>query len=220
MTKKQAVAYYRTSSATNVGADKDSERRQREAVTHYAASAKIEVVQEFYDAAVSGADPIQGRPGFVELLEYCQEHDVANVIVETANRFARDLVVQETGYTYLRDRGLTLIPADAPDHFTTDDPMKTAIRQILGVIAQLDKAMTVAKLRGARDRVRAERGRCEGRKPVPEETVAMARKLARRSPRTGKRRSLRDIAAQLARAGRTSGDGKPYRPGSVALMIR
>jgi|SoiMetStandDraft_2_1073263.scaffolds.fasta_scaffold339425_1 hypothetical protein len=31
-----AVAYYRTSSAGNVGADKDSEKRQREAVQSYA----------------------------------------------------------------------------------------------------------------------------------------------------------------------------------------
>jgi hypothetical protein len=82
-----------------------------------------------------------------------------------------------------------------------------------------NKAMTVAKLKGARDRVRAERGRCEGRKPVPEETVVLARKLARRSPKTGKRRSLRDIAAELAKVGKTSGDGNPYRPGSIALMI-
>ena len=52
-----AVAYYRTSSATNVGEDKDSLRRQQEAVTSYAANKDINVVEEFYDAAVSGADP-------------------------------------------------------------------------------------------------------------------------------------------------------------------
>ncbi|RWI29279.1 MAG: serine recombinase, partial [Mesorhizobium sp.] len=33
---RQAVAYLRTSSAANVGADKDSERRQREAVEAFA----------------------------------------------------------------------------------------------------------------------------------------------------------------------------------------
>ena len=50
-----AVAYFRTSSAANVGTDKDSEARQRDAVTAYARSAKLEVVAECYDAAVSGA---------------------------------------------------------------------------------------------------------------------------------------------------------------------
>ena len=29
-------------------------------------------------------------------------------IVESASRFARDLIVQETGYAYLRDFGITL----------------------------------------------------------------------------------------------------------------
>ena len=60
-----AVAYYRTSSAANVGPDKDSLARQRAAVTAYAKARGLEVVREFHDAAVSGADPIDRRPGFV-----------------------------------------------------------------------------------------------------------------------------------------------------------
>jgi DNA invertase Pin-like site-specific DNA recombinase len=59
----KAVAYMRTSSATNVGADKDSERRQRAAIENYAKGAGYELVAEYYDAAVSGADPIETRPG-------------------------------------------------------------------------------------------------------------------------------------------------------------
>ena len=39
-----ALAYPRTSSATNVGADKDSEKRQRAAITAYAKRAGLEVV--------------------------------------------------------------------------------------------------------------------------------------------------------------------------------
>ena len=65
-----AVAYYRTSSATNVGADKDSMKRQKDAVEAYAKRAGLDVVREFYDPAVSGADPIDQRPGFIELLTY------------------------------------------------------------------------------------------------------------------------------------------------------
>ena len=48
-----AVAYLRTSSAANVGADKDSERRQREAVEGFARRAGYEIVGEFHDAAVA-----------------------------------------------------------------------------------------------------------------------------------------------------------------------
>jgi len=63
-TQKPAVAYFRTSSATNVGDDKDSLSRQRDAVFKYAKNHKLTIVREYYDPAVSGADPIQDRPGF------------------------------------------------------------------------------------------------------------------------------------------------------------
>ena len=53
--KKTAVAYYRTSSATNVGADKDS-LKTKDAVFSFAKSNKTEIVKEYYDASVSGAD--------------------------------------------------------------------------------------------------------------------------------------------------------------------
>jgi resolvase-like protein len=60
-----AVAYLRTSSAANVGTDKDSEHRQRVAVRAFAKRAGFEIADAdwFYDAAVSGADPIEGREG-------------------------------------------------------------------------------------------------------------------------------------------------------------
>jgi len=41
-------------------------------------------------------------------------------------------------------------------------------RQVLGAIAEFDKAMTVAKLRGARGRKRKANGKCEGRKSLAE----------------------------------------------------
>ena len=60
---QKAVAYLRTSSAANVGADKDSEKRQRAAIEAFAKRAGIEMVEWFNDAAVSGSDLIEDRPG-------------------------------------------------------------------------------------------------------------------------------------------------------------
>jgi len=65
---KPAVAYLRTSSAANVGADKDSDKRQRAAIEAYAKRAGFTLVAEYYDKAVSGADRIDDRPGFGEML--------------------------------------------------------------------------------------------------------------------------------------------------------
>ena len=104
------------------------------------------------------------------------------IIVETANRFARDLMVQEVGFAMLRDLGITLIAADSPSSFLDDGPTSKLIRQILGAVSEFDKAMTVAKLKGARDRVRRQSGKCEGRKSYAEreggaELVELARQL-------------------------------------------
>jgi DNA invertase Pin-like site-specific DNA recombinase len=59
----------RTSSAANVGEGRDSERRQREAIEAFARHSGHVVVEWFNDPAVSGADPIDTRPGLRALLD-------------------------------------------------------------------------------------------------------------------------------------------------------
>ena len=103
-------------------------------------------------------------PGFAALLARVAGNGVKVAIVESANRFARDLIVQETGHRMLRNLGIELIAADSPDSFVDDTPTAILVRQILGAVAQFEKAALVAKLKGARERVRRQRGKCEGRK--------------------------------------------------------
>jgi DNA invertase Pin-like site-specific DNA recombinase len=219
--KIKAVAYLRTSSAANVGADKDSERRQREAIAAYATAQGIEVVDAYYDEAVSGADAIEVRPGFAKLLDRIEGNGVRLVLVEDASRFARELVVQEAGILALIQRGVRVITAGGDDLTETDDPFKVAMRQIAGVFAQLEKSRLVGKLRAARERKRARGEKVEGRKSHAElrpEVVELARKL-HRYPVNGKRRSLREIAEEMARQGFTGGGGKPYAAMSIKRML-
>jgi DNA invertase Pin-like site-specific DNA recombinase len=218
-----AVAYCRTSSAANVGPDKDSLARQRAAVAAYAKARGLEVVREFHDAAVSGADPIDRRPGFVEMLAYLHADDARVILVETASRFARDLAVQLTGHDLLKARGIELVPVDAPDHFADDTPTARMVRQILGAVAEFEKASLVLKLRGARDRRSAALGRrVEGRKGYRDTAPALvreAKRLARKNPRTGEKRSLRRIADELAGLGFLNGKGRPFAAAQVARLL-
>src|SRR5215207_9841800 len=188
----KAVSYLRTSSAANVGSDKDSEKRQRAAIVAFARRAGFEVVAEHYDAAVSGADPIETRPGFTALLDRIEGNGVRIVLVEDASRFARDLVTQELGVLALIGRGVRVLTASGDDLTNTDDPFKVAMRQIAGAFAQLEKARLVAKLRTARDRKRATGAKVEGRKSHAEASPAVvaAAKRLRRKPRKGKQHSL------------------------------
>jgi DNA invertase Pin-like site-specific DNA recombinase len=219
--KIKAVAYLRTSSATNVGADKDSEKRQLEAIQSFAKSAGYELVDSYYDAAVSGADPINERPGFTAMMDRIVGNGVRTIIVETANRFARDLIVQETGFAFLQAQGISLIAADSPDSFIDDTPTAVLIRQVLGAVSQFEKAMVVSKLKAARDRKIAAGEKCGGRKSYAEldaGMVSMAKKL-HRYPINGKRRSLREVAQGMAEAGYVTSTGKPYAAAAIAKMI-
>jgi DNA invertase Pin-like site-specific DNA recombinase len=216
-----AVAYLRTSSAANVGADKDSDKRQRAAIDAFAKHARFTIVDEYYDAAVSGADPVDQRPGFAEMLRRLAANGAKTIIVESPDRFARDLAVQLAGHDMLKNLGIAIIPASAPDFFTEDTPTAVLVRQVLGAIAQFEKASSVAKLAAARKRKREREGRCEGRKPLSEtrpEVVALARKLRRRRPKGG-RLSLREVAKALATEGYFNERGKPYAAKSVASML-
>jgi DNA invertase Pin-like site-specific DNA recombinase len=79
------------------------------------------------------------------------------------------------------------------------------VRQILGAVSQFEKAMLVAKLKGARERKRAATGKCEGRKTYAERSpqmVTLAKRLHRYTI-DKRHRSLRDIAAELEAAGYT-----------------
>src|SRR4051794_32625683 len=149
-----AVAYMRTSSAANVGADKNSEKRQRAAIEAHARRARLEIISWFNDPAVSGADPIETRPGFSALLDRIESNGVRTVLVEDASRLARELVTQEVGLMALIERDVTVLTATGDDLTNTTDPFKIAMRQMAGVFAQLEKARLVAKLRHARERKR------------------------------------------------------------------
>jgi len=217
--KIKAVAYLRTSSMTNVGHDKDSDKRQAKAIADFAKRAGYEIVDTYYDPGVSGADPIETRAGFSAMLDRIEGNGVRTVIVEDASRFARDLVTQETGIISLIKLGVTVLTASGDDLTNTDDPFKIAMRQIAGAFSQLEKARLVAKLKSGRDRKSKELGRyCATRKTVGErypEATKRAKYLSRY-----KRLSLREIASVLAADGHVSPKtGKPHNPKIIKTMI-
>ena len=222
---RKAVAYLRTSSAANVGSDKDSAQRQREAIAAYAKGANFTLMAEFNDEAVSGGDAIEARPGFAALLDRIESNGVRVVIVEDASRFARQVLAQELGILALQRRGVRVLTASGDDLTETDDPTKVMMRQVAAAFAQFEKSRLVAKLAVARKRKRQATGKCEGRKSHAElrpEVVKLVKQLrhvgAGRKPKSGIP-SLRAVAAELAAAGHMNERGQPYSPKSIAAML-
>ncbi len=217
---REAAAYYRTSSAANVGEDKDSLKRQRSAVQAYAAANDIRIVREAYDSIVSGTDPIDQRRGILELLSETDGPKI--ILVENADRFARKLVVQEAGSEWLKQLGYQLISVDSPSLFADGSPQDDFYRQMRGALAQLEKGQLVLRLRAARERKRAEQGKCEGRKSYQEldqSLIREAKRLRRKSPKTGKRRSLNSVSQELFALGFKTSKGNAFSASQVKRLI-
>lgn len=194
--RKTAIAYYRTSSASGVGEGTDTLPRQKEAVKKYALIENIEIVAEFYDGNVRGTVKVEDRPEFGKLLAKAQKTGIDMILVETANRFSRDVMVQLMGHDLLKEMNIDLIPVDAPEHFRDEDnPTAEMLRIIIAAVSMYEKKSLVKKMADARSRIREKKGRCEGRTPPPPEAVALAKQLREQG------HSLRKIGEKLSDAG-------------------
>lgn len=221
---KKSFAYLRVSGKGQISGD--GFPRQIAAIERYAKAHHIEVVQEFRDGGVSGATEGFDRSGLSDLMVAVKSNGTRIVLIERADRLARDLLVGEVILAEFRKAGVEVIAADSGVDLTVGDgdPTRVLIRQVLGAVAQFEKSAVVQKLRAARNRKRRDTGRCEGAKPFGEldgEAATLDRMMALyRKPRTGPRRSLQDIADALNTDGLRSRSGKPWSRGSVNKIVQ
>jgi DNA invertase Pin-like site-specific DNA recombinase len=218
-----AVSYLRVSGKGQV--EGDGLDRQRDAIARFAKAAGLEIRDEYRDEGVSGTKELADRPGLAALLDRIESNGVRLVVVERADRLARDLMVSEVIVDQLSRAGARVLTADGADLTASDaDPTRTLIRQVLAAVSQFEKTVVVLKLRAARNRVRRRTGRCEGRKPFgsrPGENATLKRIIElRRKPRGGQRLSVAAIAGQLNRDRCPTRTGKPWRPGTVYGILR
>ena len=174
----KCVSYFRTSSSTNTGDDKDSLKRQKYVVSRFCNNNGYEIESEFYET-LRGDGEILSRPKFMEMMEFCDSNDIKTIVFENTTRFSRDLICSETGYVYLKGLGFTLISSESPESFVDDTPTSVLIRRVLSCLSDFEKNSIVEKLRGSRLRKRSVmkekgvitrqgKGRVEGRKTLIE----------------------------------------------------
>lgn len=220
----KSVSYLRVSGKGQV--DGDGFPRQREVIARYAKAHGFDVVDEYRDEGVSGTKELDDREGLSDLLARIRSNGVRVVLVERADRLARNLVVGELILNQFRQLGVKVIAADSGTELTVDDdddPTRTLIRQVLGAVAQFEKAVIVSKLKAARVRKRRAEGKCEGRKPFGQregeaEVLAYIRKLHRK-PRGGEPLTYAAIADRLNAEGKSTRTGKPWAPGTVYAIL-
>ncbi len=222
-TSGTAVSYVRVSGLGQ--RDGDGPERQRQAIAKCARSARLQVVAEFADLGVSGTTEGADRPGMAQLLAELAALGATVVIVERADRLARDVLVAELLLRSFRELGVKVLTADGVDLTAAEgDATAVLIRQLLSAVAQFDRSTTVAKLRAARDRKRASTGRCEGPRPfghLPGEADALTalRRLARK-PAGCDAPTLAEVAERANAAGIQTRSGRPWTRGTVHNVLK
>src|SRR5580698_4194196 len=112
-----------------------------------------DLVKMVKDEAVKGTTEALDRPGLAEALAMIQDKKVDGLIVAKLDRLARSLTVQEAALAMVWRAGGLVFSADsgelAPDD--ASDPMRTAMRQMIGVFAQLERAMIVSRMAKGRE---------------------------------------------------------------------
>lgn len=163
-----AVPYLRVSGQGQISGDGFD--RQLDTCRKRAEIENYELREAVLEKGVSGTIDAGERPSLSALLEQlASDPECKTIIVERADRLARDLVVSELLLRECRELGIRIIEAESGRELTkddADDPTSRLIRQILAAVAEFDKNSIVIKLRKARQRKKASgQGGKEGVKP-------------------------------------------------------
>jgi DNA invertase Pin-like site-specific DNA recombinase len=144
------IGYLRVSSDGQV--DAYGLDTQEEAVRRWAKQHRHSIVRMVADAGVSGTVDALVRPGLSEVLTAISEREAAGLAVAPLDRLARALTVQEATLAVVWRAGGEVFTADTGRVLRDDpdDPMRTALRQVVGVFAELDRRMVVKRLRDGR----------------------------------------------------------------------
>jgi len=217
--------------STNGQIDRYGLPMQETDLRDYAHTGGHQLVRIETDGAKPGSLPPDERPGLLAALKAIERGEADGLLVPgDLDRLARELIVQEAilsrvwksgGVVHATTRGEIL--ADDPD-----DPMRTAIRQFMGVVAQLDRALVAKRMRNGRKAKAAQGGYAGfgspafGQRSVDKELITDEREAAV----TARMRELRAegmgfkaIADRLNAEGLTSKRGGTWHPQTVSRVL-
>lgn len=155
----RSYLYLRTSG--DDGRDKAGLPVQREACAAFAARAEFETVAEFADDGVTGKLPMHARPQGKLLIASLLADGVKHVICYDAKRIGRTQPAFWSFIGLCRDNGITVLDASGTDLGGT------VMGGVNGMLAEMDRDATVARLAAGKRQWRGQR-RVEGRWPYGE----------------------------------------------------
>jgi DNA invertase Pin-like site-specific DNA recombinase len=153
---KSVFIYTRISTAEQAAGN--GFERQREKCFEFCES-KGWVCYRTFKEKESGSVETANRPVLAECLSLCSS-GIEIIVVERADRIARDLIVSELFFRECKGKGISVYAADSGEELVNanSDPTRTLIRQVLGALAEWDKAQIVRKLQDGRRRTKEKTG--------------------------------------------------------------
>jgi len=143
MATKRAISYARKSPSRNAD-ESESVPRQLQGIREYAASHDIEIMDEFSDQALSGAD--HDRPGLWDAVAALKRGWI--LIVRDYQRLARDTTLAMIIEQKIKQRGCKLMATENGDLIDRDeDPSMKMLRTIMHAYAEFDRAVRNARTR-------------------------------------------------------------------------
>ncbi|MBL8786199.1 MAG: recombinase family protein [Deltaproteobacteria bacterium] len=168
---RRAVVYLRVSTDEQAESGLGLEA-QEAAARKFCAAHGLTVVGVHRDEGVSGTVPADKRPGLTDALASLSRGGV--LVAARRDRIARSVgiaaVVEETA----RRAGASVATPDAPE---SDDPFAGAMRSMMDVFAQLERALIASRTRGALAAKRARGEKTGGDAPIGFDVGADGRKL-------------------------------------------
>jgi DNA invertase Pin-like site-specific DNA recombinase len=225
--RPRAIGYIRVSSQTQL--DGYGLNAQEQDVRKCAKANGLKLLDVLRDEGVSGSTEAVERPGLAEALARLEAGEAEVLLVPRLDRLARKLTIQEAALAQVWKHGGRVIACDQGEveRDEPDDPVRTAMRQMMEVFAQLERGMVVARLRRGRQLKREQHGYAQGRPPYgyraeggslvksPEEQIVIEEALRLRKGG----HSLREIAAQLEAKGYRTRIGGPWHPAQVSRLF-
>lgn len=151
------VSYVRVSGKGQL--KKDGFPRQREKMAKYAQYKGFEIQLEGDERGVTGDCNLEGRVlggrtptglddmverrALREIVDYARQHDIHVLLVENADRFARENLTLSFLLLWLQKDNITVMSADGDINLTDSSPLAKLIRTIVGAVAEYDKDNTV-----------------------------------------------------------------------------
>jgi len=223
----RALGYVRVSTVEQVaGFGLDVQER---AIADYCRANRLRLVEVLRDEGLSGSNGLDSRVGLSDALVRLERHEADALVVYRMDRLARDFVLQETIVERLRANGTPVRSASEPDIDTdTDDPTRVLLRQLLGSVAQYERAVIRGRMVAGRRAKAAAGGFIGGRPPYgfrvvagqlePDQAEAEVVALVRRRGAEGA--SLRTIVAELEARGAPTRAGGPWHPVVVSRILK